>query len=77
MQIETIQIQAEFLFQLESRHEWICKAPFNLDSNEKYVWIDKNGNSFNFGIDFRIAEEIKSFPCKVYRLISISSSNSK
>jgi hypothetical protein len=69
---EIVQIQAEFLFQLENKHQWICRAPYNLNPNEKYVWIDKNGNAFARGMDFTTAEKIKSFPCKVYRLITVT-----
>jgi hypothetical protein len=57
---------------IESKQAWINRAPYHLNPNEKYIWIDKNGNAFERGMDFSTAEKIQSFPCKVYRLITVT-----
>lgn len=75
--IETITVKAELLLQLESRQDWINKIPKHLPQkkydNEKFLWIDKNGNEFERGADFQIAEEQNLFPCRIYRVQTISS----
>jgi len=77
MKIETITIKAQLLLQIESKQEWIDKIPRHLPKkkyeSEKFLWIDKNGNQFERGLDFQIAEEENLYPCRIYRVQTISS----
>lgn len=76
MNIENITVKAEFLLQLESKQDWINKIPKRLPKKkfetELFLWIDKNGNQFERGLDFQIAEE-QNLPCRIYRVQTISS----
>lgn len=71
----TIQVQAEPLFELASKQDWVNKVPGILPDKkrreEKWIWIDKNGNSLEIGLDFMVAEELQTYPVKVYRLIQV------
>lgn len=68
---------AEFLFELKSKQEWVNKVPRILPSKtragETLIWLDKNGNVFEIGSDFMEAEKHDTYPCKVFRLESVSS----
>lgn len=74
--IETITVKAELLMELKSKQEWINKIPRHLPNkkyeSEKFLWIDKNGNQFERGADFTIADEKNLFPCRIYRVQTIS-----
>lgn len=74
--METIQIKAKLLFVLENKQQWINRVPQILPPktrpSEKWIWIDKNGNVFEVGADFIAAEKIESYPCKVYRPLSVN-----
>lgn len=74
---EKITVNAEFLFELQSQEEWITKIPSILPRKirvgESWIWVDANGNVFEKGLDFMEAEKNSSYPCKVYRLCSVSS----
>lgn len=74
-----IRLKAEFVFQLHSKQEWINRVPHILPKKkfeaEKLVWVDKNGHSFEIGLDFNIAQITDSYPCKVYRLIRVAEAN--
>lgn len=76
--MEKIIVNCEFLFQLDSKDQWVQRVPQILPkktrSGETLIWLDKNGNVFECGSDFIEAEKIESYPCKVYRTISVSSS---
>ena len=61
--MENITVKGELLFQLESKQQWI--------------WVDKNGNVFECGLDFKIADEEATYPCKVYRLESVAVANER
>ena len=71
-----IEINAEFLFELENKQQWINRVPGILPDkirgNETRIWLDKNGNVFECGLDFMEAEKHATFPCKVYRLINVA-----
>lgn len=74
--METIEVKGELLFELANKQEWIRKVPGILPEKtrmgEQWLWINKNGNVFECGKDFAIAEELDTYPCKVYRLISVT-----
>lgn len=74
-----ITVKGEFLFELKSKSDWVNKVPRILPNKiragESWIWVDKNGNVFERGADFSSAEELQTYPCKVYRLQSISSIN--
>jgi hypothetical protein len=76
MKIEKIEVNAEFLFELKSKQEWINKVPRILPdkirAGETWAWVDKNGNVFECGSDFMEAETHSTYPCKVYRLVTVS-----
>lgn len=74
--IEKIVVTGEFLFELESKQDWINRVPRILPDkirkNETWLWLDKNGNVFECGEDFINAEKHETYPCKVFRLYSVS-----
>ncbi len=77
--MEKITVNAEFLFELENKQQWINRVPQILPkkirSGESWIWVDKNGNVFECGADFSAAEKQNTYPCKVYRLESVSVAN--
>lgn len=79
--IENITVKGEFLFELKSKQQWINRVPNILPEKtrggEQWIWVDKNGNVFECGADFMDAEENETYPCKVYRLQSVSVANEK
>lgn len=72
-----IKVFAEFLFQLDSEEDWIKKVPKivppKIRSGETRIWVDKYGNVFEAGVDFRAAQILDSYPCRVYRLRNVAS----
>lgn len=74
--VETIQVRAEFLFELASKNQWVNRVPRCLPNKirggESWIWVDKNGNVFECGADFIEAEKHETYPCKVYRLSSVA-----
>jgi hypothetical protein len=74
--MEKITVNAEFLFELQSKQQWVSRVPRCLPEKtrgaEQWIWVDKNGNTFEIGADFYTAEKMDSYPCKVYRLCSVS-----
>ena len=81
MNITKVTVNCEFLFELESKRDWINKVPSILPEktrrSEQWLWVDKNGNIFECGADFTAAERLESYPCKVYRVQTVSSVNNK
>ncbi len=77
--MEKVTVNAELLFILESRQQWINKFPHQLPkkirSGESWIWVDKNGDVFEIGKDFKVAEEKATYPCKVYRLRSVTAAH--
>lgn len=75
---EKITVNGEFLFELKSKQDWINKVPRILPektrSGEQWIWIDKNGNVFERGLDFEAAQRLDTYPCKVYRLQNVAGS---
>jgi len=74
--MEMIQVKAEFLFELKSKQDWINKVPRCLPdrirAGEKLIWINVNGEVFERGLDFDVAEENNTYPCKVYRPVNVA-----
>jgi hypothetical protein len=69
-----ITINAIYLFEFASKQEWINKAQswfqnLELSAAEKTVCFDVHGNVLNVGADFSRADELETYPVKVYRLI--------
>ncbi len=75
--MDTIEIKAEFLLEIKSKRDWINRLPEALPKkktfSEMFLFVDKNGYVFLTGKDFSVAEQLKSYPCKVYRLINVAS----
>ena len=65
------------LFVLDSKQQWVNRlpqiAPEKIRAGETWVWVDINGNVFESGKDFMVAEEKATYPCKVYRLQNVAS----
>jgi hypothetical protein len=74
--MEKIEINGELLFELSSKKDWIRRFPNILTqkkrTGETLIWVDKNGNVFERGADFMHAEDLQTYPCKVYRLNSVT-----
>jgi|GEM_PF-5290820 len=74
--METIGVKCELLFALATKEEWVIKVPeilpAKITGNEQWVWVDKNGYIFISGADFTAAKRLSTYPCKVYRLISVA-----
>lgn len=74
--MEKIILNAEFLFELANKQQWVNRVPQILPEKirggETWVWVDVNGNSFECGADFGAAEKQDTYPCKVYRLQNVS-----
>lgn len=75
--MENIIVKGELLFTLNSKNDWVNKCPRicpdKIRQGEQWIWVDKNGNTFEIGADFSAAKELDTYPCKVYRLQSVSS----
>ena len=74
--METISVKGELLFVLNNEREWIHRVPQILPdktrAGEQWIWVDKNGNNFEIGEDFAAAKKGDTYPCRVYRLCSVS-----
>ena len=74
-----IKVKVEFLFELANKQQWINRVPNILPdktrAGETWIWVDKNGNVFESGADFRVAEENNTYPCKVYRTINVANAH--
>lgn len=74
--MEQISVNAEFLFELQSKQQWINRIPQILPNKirggEQWIWLDKFGNVFEAGADFSAAENLDSYPCKVYRVVNVN-----
>jgi hypothetical protein len=75
--MEKVTVNAELLFVLNSKRDWVNNVPQILPdktrSSEQWLWVDSNGDVFEIGKDFEAAEKKATYPCKVYRLRSVSS----
>lgn len=68
-----LHIKAELVLQLESKRQWIAQVPTRLPKkkyyNEQFLWLDSKGNNMVIGEDFHAAEELGTYPVKIYRLV--------
>ncbi len=75
MEVDYVTIKAEKICQFATKQEWINKAKSRLsgfEQDQKIVCVDQNHNCLTIGKDFRVAEEIESYPVVAYRLIRTS-----
>jgi len=74
--MESINVNVEFLFELKDENEWVNTIPKRLPNKtragETLLWVDKNNNVFELGLDFMEATKHSTYPCRVYRTISVS-----
>ena len=74
--MEKITINGELLFELISKQDWVNRVPKILPdktrAGETWLWVDINGNVFECGKDFMVAEDKATYPCKVYRLQNVA-----
>lgn len=77
-QSELIKAKAVLFLTLESKQDWIRSVPNLLPEKEshleEWLWVDNEGNTLRIGEDFTSAEELKSYPINVYRLIRATES---
>lgn len=75
-QANRVHVKAELVLTLQNKDDWINKVPRCLPSKtrhkEQFLWIDANGYVFELGEDFAAAERLESYPCKVYKTITVS-----
>lgn len=68
-----VKANVELLMTLQNKKEWIDRVPRHLPEKanltEEWIWLDKNGNSLRLGEDFSAAEEMQTYPVKIYRQI--------
>ena len=79
--MEQVKVNGELIIELKSKQDWINRCPRHLPEkrrmSEQWVWVDIRGFVFHIGADFAIAEELNTYPCKVYRLISLEEAKAK
>ncbi|UBM58259.1 hypothetical protein LAG90_15755 [Marinilongibacter aquaticus] len=77
--MEEIIVKGELILELQSKQDWINKVPRKLPEKsrggEQWIWVDVNGNVFERVADFIAAEKAQTYPCKIYKLKSVSSAN--
>lgn len=69
--MEKITCNAELILILKSKQDWINKIPNYLPKKrtaEIRIFLDANDNCLSIGEDFQVAEEINSYPVRVYSL---------
>lgn len=73
---DNLSFKGTLIFQLESKADWIAKCPGFIPEKksraENWLWIDSNGNNLTIGEDFQAAEDLSTYPVKVYRLLRTS-----
>lgn len=76
--MEKITVNAEYLFEFDSKQQWINKAQSwfantgLMVNSENLVCISKDGDVLTCGLDFTAAEVMDAYPVKVYRLYRTS-----
>ena len=71
MAIENIICKGRLIAVLESKQDWFRRVPGCLPQKryaEQRLWVDSFGNALTIGNDFRVAEELGSYPVRVYSL---------
>lgn len=69
--MQKIQCKGELILILKSKNDWLKKVPNHLPEKrraEQRLFLDKYDNCLTIGEDFMVAEDIDSFPVKVYSL---------
>lgn len=69
--MEKASFNGELILTLNSKNDWVRKVPEWLPEKreaEVRVWLDENDNCLAMGVDFMEAENIKSYPVRVYSL---------
>ena len=72
---QPITINATLVYEIPTKNHWINYFPGavpKIPSVEKYLFVDKNGNTVAVGEDFMNAEKEATFPIKVYLLQRVS-----
>ncbi len=73
---DNLSFNGTLLFNLESKQDWINKCPGFIPEKksraELWLWLDNKGNTLTMGEDFEAAEELNTFPVRVYKLIRTS-----
>lgn len=71
-----LQLRGKLVMTLGSKKQWIDQIPIRLPektrTGEQFLFIDGNGCKFESGADFEAAENINSYPCRVYKLMSVA-----
>lgn len=71
--METIEVKVEKLLMLHSLTDWVRKCPSYLPEKkyhkEEFLFIDRNGNFLQSGLDFKVAEQRETYPVTVYRKV--------
>ena len=71
-----VECNLEFLLELNSWEEWVNRIPRELPKEkyykEQFIWIDQKGNFLALGEDFALAEELETYPVKIYRKIRVA-----
>lgn len=78
--MESIKINGKLVFEILSKNHWINSFPGaipEIPMSEKYLWVDKNGNTATCGEDFMYAEQSDSYPIKIYLLQRVCHLNPK
>jgi len=78
--IEKPSFNGELILTLESKRDWVRKVPNYLPEKtraERLIWLDANNNSLTIGEDFTSAEEMKSYPVRVYRVTRVTEAAEK
>jgi hypothetical protein len=78
--IEKPSFTGELILTLESKRAWVNRVPQCLPEKTKaqqLIWIDANNNCLTIGEDFAAAEEMKSYPVRVYRVYRVAEAAEK
>ena len=67
-----LSIKVEKMGQFDSKADWVHRAKMvfiHRRPDEEWKCFDKHGNHVHVGEDFRVAEELETYPVGIYRLI--------
>lgn len=73
-----IAINGTLIYEIENKSQWINRFPgaipnlHKLPKCETLLWVDKNGNVSTVGEDFMVAQDVDSYPIKIYWLQRIA-----
>ncbi len=75
---EKIEINATLVFEIRNKNHWVNSFPGalpKLPMSEKFIWVDRQGNTATCGEDFIDAEKLETYPIKIYWLSRTSHTN--